>query len=164
MVNQPRWHGNPDPPSPFGGPGFGPPHGGPEFGPPMHGGPGFGPPHGGPGFGPPMHGGPGFGPPHGGHGQGGHGGHGQHAQPPSSPPPFHTPSFPTHQTFAVDPGAIRGCLYRFTYVWLSRRNGFWFYPVFVGRRSVAGYRWNSRRRRWEYTGIDLNQIIRFTCS
>lgn len=83
--------------------------------------------------------------------------------PPQNAPPNWTPEYPTVQTFAIDPGAISGCMYRFTYVWLSRRQGFWFYPVFVGRTSVAGYRWNNRRRRWEYTGIDLTNINSFTC-
>lgn len=84
-------------------------------------------------------------------------------QPPHMPPPDWTPEYPAVQSRAVDSGAIAGCMYRFTYVWLSRRQGFWFFPVFVGRTSVAGYRWNSRRRRWEYTGLDLNQINSFTC-
>ena len=84
-------------------------------------------------------------------------------QAPTSAPPNRTPDYPSQQLFAVDPGAIRGCMYRFTFIWLSRRQGFWFYPVFVGRTSVAGYRWNNRRRRWEYTGIDLNNIDKFTC-
>lgn len=84
-------------------------------------------------------------------------------QPPQSPPPSWTPEYQNIQTFAIDPGAISGCLYRFTYVWLSRRQGFWFYPVFVGRTSIAGYRWNSRRHRWEYIGLDLKQINSFTC-
>lgn len=83
--------------------------------------------------------------------------------PPQSPPPNWTPEYPTVQTRAIDPGAISGCLFRFTYVWQSRRQGFWFFPVFVGPRSVAGYRWNTRRNRWEYTGLDLNQINSFTC-
>ena len=68
-----------------------------------------------------------------------------------------------YRLFAVDPGAIRGCLYRYTFVWLSRRQGFWFFPVFVGRNSVAGWRWRNRQRRWEYTGISLDQIDRFSC-
>ncbi|WP_153732094.1 hypothetical protein [Sporosarcina obsidiansis] len=82
---------------------------------------------------------------------------------PTSPPPNQIPSYPEAQLFAVDPGAIAGCLYRFTYVWTSRFNGFWFYPTFVGRTSVAGYRWNSRRFRWEYFGIDLQRIDSFRC-
>ncbi len=73
------------------------------------------------------------------------------------------PAYPSNQLYAVDPGAISGCLYRNTYVWLSRRNGFWFYPTYVGRTSVSGYRWNSRFRRWEYYGVDLNKIESFTC-
>jgi len=161
-------------------PGYGPPmgqqfgQGMPGFGPPTgqqfrQGMPGFGPPtgqqfgQGMPGFGPPTGAGmPGFRPPmnfpSGQQGQ----------QGPSSPPPSFAPPYPggsgnQAQVFAVDPGAIRGCLYRQTYVWLSRRQGFWFYPTFVGRTSVAGFRWRSRRRRWEYFGIDLNQIDSFTC-
>ena len=35
-------------------------------------------------------------------------------------------------TFAVDPGSIRLCLFRFTYLWLRNRQQFWFYPVFIG--------------------------------
>jgi len=90
---------------------------------------------------------------------------GQQAPPPQTgaptgPPPAFQPTQPAFQTFAIDPGAIRGCLFRFTYIWLNR-DSFWFYPVFVGRNSVAGYRW--RRNRWVYFGIDLNQIQSFQC-
>jgi hypothetical protein len=123
---------------------------------------------------PPGQGMPGFPPGHGGYGDpppgrpptrppGQQQGQQQSHQAPRSAPPSTTPSYPSTQLFAVDPGAIRGCLYRFTFVWLSRRQGFWFFPVFVGRRSVAGYRWRSRQRRWEYMGIDLDNIDRFTC-
>ncbi|WP_301110304.1 hypothetical protein [Sporosarcina sp.] len=93
----------------------------------------------------------------------GQSGPGGQAAAPSSPPPSYTPSYPEFQTFAVDPGAISGCLFRFTYVWTSRFNGFWFYPTFVGRNSVAGFQWNSRRNRWEYLGIDLQRIDAFRC-
>ena len=88
------------------------------------------------------------------------GGGGQSAGPPNSPPPSFTPTEKQFQTFAVDPGAIRGCLFRFTYVWLDR-DQFWFFPTFVGRNSVAGFRW--RRNRWVYFGIDLNRIQSFQC-
>ncbi|WP_371812519.1 hypothetical protein [Sporosarcina sp. Marseille-Q4063] len=134
-----------------GRPGFPPGQGFPGF-PPGQGFPGFPPGQGGPGF-PPGQGRPDFPP---GQQQG-------RSQPPRSAPPSTTPEYPSTQLFAVDPGAIRGCLYRFTFVWLSRRRGFWFFPDFVGRRSVAGWRWRSRQRRWEYTGIDLDNIDRFTC-
>jgi hypothetical protein len=47
-------------------------------------------------------------------------------------------------------------------VWLNNGNSFWFYPIFVGRNSVAGYRWR-RRYGWVYFGIDLNRIRSFQC-
>ncbi|ART75622.1 hypothetical protein B4U37_06085 [Sutcliffiella horikoshii] len=136
-------------------PPFGPPPGGgqgPGFGPPSGGPPGFGPPSGGPpGFGPPggPGGGPGSGPPSG--------------PPPSTPPPptasFGAPGGPT--ALAVDPGAFYGCLYRFTWVRLNNGEQFWFYPTFIGRRSVAGYRWFFFT--WMYFGIDSNRIRSFQC-
>lgn len=118
--------------------------------------PGGGPFPGGPG------GFPGGGPFPGGPGSGSSpgGGGGQQAGPPTSPPPNFTPEQSQFQTFAVDPGGIRRCLFRFTYIWL-RRGGFWFYPTFVGRTSIAGYRWSGFR--WVYFGIDLNQIQSFQC-
>lgn len=64
---------------------------------------------------------------------------------------------------AVDPGAIRRCLNRVTDVRLENGQRFWFFPTFVGRRSVAGFRWRSRQRRWEYFGIDLDEIRSFSC-
>lgn len=108
-------------------------------------------------FGPPsQHHGGGF-PPQGPPPFGGGGG-GQQISPPGPPPSF-TPSQGV-QTFAVDAGAIQGCLFRFTYVWL-RRDAFWFFPTFIGRRSVSGFRWNGRR--WAYYGIDLRHIQSFQC-
>ncbi len=82
------------------------------------------------------------------------------AGPPTSPPPSVVPQ-QQFQTYAVDPGGIRGCLFRFTYVWLEGYQSFWYYPTFVGRRSIAGYRWTGFR--WVYFGIDLNRIQSFQC-
>lgn len=114
----------------------------PPFGPP-----GLQPPSGQPGFQPP------FGPP--GQGQAGGG-------PPTSPPPSFVPTQTQQiETFAIDPGSIRRCLFRFTYVWLRGFQQFWFYPIFVGRTSVAGWRWNGFR--WIYSGISLRQIQSFSC-
>lgn len=62
---------------------------------------------------------------------------------------------------AVDPMAIRGCLYKYTYIWLANRQQFWFYPTYVGRDSVAGYRWNGYK--WTYSGLDLKLIESFAC-
>jgi hypothetical protein len=85
--------------------------------------------------------------------------------PPSAPPNF-TPSEPQAQQFgvtpyAVDPGAIRPCVYRFVYIWPTRGRGFWAWLTYVGRRSAAGFRWH--RNNWRYFGIDLREIRRFQC-
>lgn len=82
-------------------------------------------------------------------------------QQPTSPPPSFTPQKPAAGLFAVDPGAISRCLFRFTYVWLTNRQQFWFFPIFVGRNSVAGFRWTGFN--WLYFGIDLRRIESFTC-
>lgn len=82
-------------------------------------------------------------------------------QVPVAPPPQFVPQQPAATTFAVDPGAISGCLFRYTYIWPRFGAGFWFYPIFVGRRSVSGFRWNGFF--WMFTGMDLRQINTFTC-
>ncbi|WP_258729467.1 transporter [Bacillus atrophaeus] len=91
----------------------------------------------------------------------GQGQQGQFGQPPSGPPPSYVPQ--QQSTYAIDPGGIRGCLYRFTYIRLENGRRFWFYPVFVGRRSIAGYRWRPRQYRWQYFGIDLDEVSSFSC-
>ncbi|MET0786796.1 MAG: transporter [Paenisporosarcina sp.] len=85
---------------------------------------------------------------------------------PSGPPPSFVPQQSSQArggvgVFAVDPGAIRGCLFRFTYIWLRNGRSFWFYPTFVGRQSIAGFRWNGFR--WNYYGTDLERISSFQC-
>jgi len=86
----------------------------------------------------------------------------QQGEPPSSPPPSFTPQMQQGiSPFAVESGAIRGCLFRFTYVWLQNGRSFWFYPTFVGRTSVAGWRW--RNFRWTFYGTDLRRIRSFQC-
>ena len=94
-------------------------------------------------------------------GTGGSPGGGQGGGPPSSPPPAYVPQEQA-TAFAVDPGGIRRCMFRYTYVWLIDGRSFWFYPVFLGRNSIAGWRW-SRRRGWVYYGMDLRQIRSFQC-
>ncbi|MBD7908891.1 hypothetical protein H9659_11160 [Sporosarcina sp. Sa3CUA8] len=93
----------------------------------------------------------------------GPGGGGNQQSAPTSPPPSQTPAYPDQQLMRVDPGGIRGCMFRYTYIWTSRNRGFWFFPTFVGRTSVAGFQWNNQWRRWVYTGIDLDRIDAFTC-
>ena len=66
-------------------------------------------------------------------------------------------------TTAIHAPSMRRCLYRNTYVWLMNGRRFWFYPTYVGRTSVAGYRWSERRQRWAYFGIDASEIRSFQC-
>lgn len=95
-------------------------------------------------------------PPYGGGYQPPHGGGGA----PTAPPPAFTPHEPAG-LYAVEAGGLRPCLYRYTYVWLRNGKSFWYYPTYVGRNSVAGYRW--RGNHWQYYGMDLNRIRSFTC-
>lgn len=146
---------------PFGTPGRqdGPPFGTPgrqvrpPFGPP---GRQVTPPFGTPGRqdGPPF-GSPGMGPPS--------GIPGQQGGPPQGPPPSFVPAQRGVgiSPLAVDPGAIRPCLFRFVYIWLENGRQFWAWLVFVGPRSVAGWRWNGFR--WVYFGTDLENISSFIC-
>lgn len=59
-------------------------------------------------------------------------------QGPSSPPPQTVPQQPLAATFAVDPGAITGCLFRNTYIWPrnGRASGF-IRPLLAGHRLPA---------------------------
>lgn len=81
-----------------------------------------------------------------------------------SAPRFAPPAYVPQQApglRAVDPGAISRCLYSNTYVWLNNGQGFWFFPTFIGRRSIAGYRWMHNA--WMYKGFDLNMVQAFFC-
>ncbi|KAB7665191.1 hypothetical protein [Bacillus sp. B1-b2] len=94
----------------------------------------------------------------------GPGGMGGEQGPPTSPPPAFTPQLnqSSANLLSVESGSMRPCLYRYTYVWLNNGRGFWFYPTFIGRNSVAGYRW--RGNRWSYYGTDTNRIRSFQCN
>lgn len=94
-------------------------------------------------------------------GPGPQGPYGPQAQAPTAPPPQFTPPKPLVTAYAIDPLAISGCLFRNTFVWLTNGERFWLYPVFVGRTSVAGFRWNGRF--WTYYGVDTNRIESFSC-
>lgn len=83
---------------------------------------------------------------------------------PPGPPPDITPQMSQQQgigVYAVDPGAIRRCIHHFVFIRLSNGRQFWAWLTFVGRNSVAGYRWNGRR--WVYFGIDIRRIDSFIC-
>ncbi|QJD86018.1 transporter [Cohnella herbarum] len=82
-------------------------------------------------------------------------------QAPSSPPPQTVPPKPLTSTLAIDPGAISRCMFRYTYIWPRSGPGFWFYPVFIGRTSISGFRWNGFF--WMFSGFDLERIDSFSC-
>jgi len=85
----------------------------------------------------------------------------QSPQAPTAPPPSFIPQQAVASPFAVDPGSIRFCLFRNTFIWLRNGEGFWFYPIFIGPRSVAGFRWTGWS--WMIFGIDTRRISSFTC-
>ncbi len=80
---------------------------------------------------------------------------------PKGVPPRVAPEKPA-SLLRIDSGAIRNCLYSYTYVWLVNGREFWFYPTFVGRESISGYRYT--RRGWVYLGFNLNMIESFYCA
>ena len=116
-----------------------PPQGGPPPRPPQ-GGPPPRPPQGGPPPRPPQGGGP-----------------------PTLPPPSFIPQFPNAGFFGIEAGAMRGCLYKNTYIWLRNGRSFWLYPTYVGRNTIAGYRWRPNQKRWAYYGTDEDEIQSFKC-
>ena len=78
------------------------------------------------------------------------------------PPPGIPPLKPAGSPLRIEGGAISGCMYNNTYIWLKNGKAFWFYPTFVGRNSIAGYRYS--RHGWVYLGFDLDRIESFFCS
>ena len=87
---------------------------------------------------------------------------------PRSAPPLQTPRRPAETfggpaTRAVNPMSMRNCMGRFTYIWLSNGQEFWYFPIQIWGNTVAGFRWD-RRFGWTYTGISLNRVDMFTCS
>ena len=60
---------------------------------------------------------------------------------------------------AIDAGAIKPCKYMYVYIWLENGTSFWAWLTYVGKRSVAGYKWNGNR--WVYFGTDLRCIQSF---
>lgn len=81
--------------------------------------------------------------------------------PPTTSPPSFTPQLSDVSLLAVDPGAIRPCVNRFSYIWLTNGQSFWAYLVYVGRTSASGWRYRSGR--WVYFGVDLKEIKSFNC-
>lgn len=95
---------------------------------------------------------------------------------PTSPPPNFTPNeiqgttLKTNQNTAksqgsnlkaVDPGAVFPCLYRYAYLWPNLGPGYWMYVTYIGKSSIAG--WRYYRHRWVYYSTDLRSIRSFYC-
>lgn len=77
---------------------------------------------------------------------------------PMMAPPNFSPPIPAWQNGAR---GISGCINRNTYIWLLGGNSFWFFPTFVGRQAVIGFRF--RGFGWIYQRIYLNNIRSFQC-
>ncbi|MDF2540492.1 MAG: hypothetical protein K0S47_210 [Herbinix sp.] len=81
----------------------------------------------------------------------------QQQAPMSAPPSFSPPSPMWHS----GPQGIGRCINRNTYIWLMNGNSFWFFPVFVGRQAVVGFRW--RGFGWSYQRINFRNILSYRC-
>lgn len=89
-----------------------------------------------------------------------------------SAPPNFTPEMPGGDQRGFSGGSshggrnqgsgIRSCLNSFTYIWLINGRNFWFYPTFIGRHFVEGFRW--RNDRWVFDRINMNMVLFFQCS
>ena len=84
-----------------------------------------------------------------------------HGHAPTNPPPSKIPARKSG-LFAVDPGALRGCLYRDTYILLSNRTSCWFHPTYIDNILTSGFRWNGYS--WIPWGTDLDRIVSFQCT
>ena len=80
---------------------------------------------------------------------------------PQGPPPSHVPQKVQYGPKAIESGSIRPCKYQYVYLWLTNGTSFWAWLTYVGRKSVAGYRWQHHR--WVYFGIDTRRIESFVC-
>ncbi|MFP3919725.1 hypothetical protein U5N28_18130 [Lysinibacillus telephonicus] len=93
------------------------------------------------------------------------GGGGQ-LQAPTAPPPSFTPQMSTFQqqefTRRGGVGGIRRCMFRNTFIWLRNGNSFWFFPMFIFRNQIIGFRWRGTRG-WVYDSINRNNILFFQC-
>ena len=77
---------------------------------------------------------------------------------PMGPPPSFTPMMSSSQ-----PGStgIRQCMYRNTFIWLRNGDGFWFFPTFVSRNVIWGFRWG--RFGWMFNTVNRDNILTFQC-
>jgi len=90
----------------------------------------------------------------------GHANNSHRGRPPGTPP-GRIPEEHHGAARDMSPQAIRPCLNSFTYIRLTNGPQFWMYPTFVGRNSIAGYKWG--RFGWSFTGFDLRGVRSFSC-
>ncbi len=88
------------------------------------------------------------------------------SMPPTAPPPDYIPSKSQLKSAgpspkAVEPGTIRPCLFQYVYIWQTNGRSYWAYLTYIGRKSIAGWRWTGRR--WIYFGLDLKKVETFIC-
>lgn len=80
---------------------------------------------------------------------------------PTNPPPSSVPKR-RFGILTVDPGALRGCLYRDTYLRLSNRTSFWFHPTYIDYVVTIGFKWDGKS--WIPWKTDLDKIVTFQCA
>ncbi len=73
-------------------------------------------------------------------------------------PPSFSPPIPAWQS---GPSGIRRCINRNTYIWLRNRSSLWFFPTFVSRDVLIGFRWS--RIGWTRSRINLRDIVSYQC-
>lgn len=84
---------------------------------------------------------------------------GGHNTPPMGPPPQFVPTSSNWQQGSRN---MRSCLYRHTYIWLNNRNDFWYFPTFVSRNMILGFRWRHRMG-WVFQPLNPSSIHSFQC-
>lgn len=80
---------------------------------------------------------------------------------PMGPPPTFSPAMAGPQSSQTGSSGIRRCIYRNTFIWQRNGNSFWFFPTFVMRNVILGFRWG--RFGWTYSTINRDSILTFQC-
>ncbi|MCL2168764.1 MAG: hypothetical protein FWB74_01905 [Defluviitaleaceae bacterium] len=77
---------------------------------------------------------------------------------PRTAPPQHIP-----KAHLARPGhdAIQSCLYKNTYLWLNNHQQFWFFPTFIGKSSICGYK--RINDDWQFMGFGIEMIEKLYC-
>ncbi len=80
---------------------------------------------------------------------------------PMGPPPAFSPAMSSSQSSQSGSSGITRCIYRNTFIWQRNGNSFWFFPVFVTRNVILGFRWG--RFGWMHSTINRDSILTFQC-